>query len=195
MKKIGLFFGSFNPVHVGHLILAESMFKHTELDEIWMVISPQNPFKAKKGLLDHHLRLKMVELATKGNKRIKASDVEFGLPKPSYTIDTLRHLKKTQPEKQFIVIIGEDNLKGLPNWKDSEELLREYVFYVYPRLGAEQVDWSLPNVNRVEAPIIGISSTQIRNRIENGDSIRYFVVNKVRKIIEEGEFYKKNPQH
>lgn len=189
--KTGLFFGSFNPVHVGHLIIAESMLQLADLDEIWLVVSPQNPFKEKKGLLDHHHRLEMVNVATHSNIRVKGSDVEFGLPMPSYTIDTLRFLKKEYPEHQFSLMIGEDNLAGLKKWKESEELLT-YPIFVYPRIGSDPVEMdSYPNnVQQVAAPIIGISSTKIRKRIKEGLSIRYWVVDEVRQIIEERGYYR-----
>lgn len=189
--KTGLFFGSFNPVHVGHLIIAESMLQLAELDEIWLIVSPQNPFKEKKDLLDHHHRLEMVNMATNSNIRVKGSDVEFGLPLPSYTIDTLQFLDKEYPKHNFSIMIGEDNLAGLKKWKESEALLSNYPFFVYPRIGANPVDLKdFPEtVKKVAAPIVGISSTKIRERIKQGLSVRYWVVDEVRQIIEERGYY------
>ena len=190
--KTGLFFGSFNPVHVGHLIIAESMLQLADLDEVWLVVSPQNPFKQKKDLLDHHHRLEMVNVATHSNIRVKGSDVEFGLPMPSYTIDTLRYLNELYPDHQFSLMIGEDNLAGLKKWKEGDILMRDYQFFVYPRIGSESVDLSAypDNIQKVDAPIIGISSTKIRQRIKEGLSIRYWVVDEVRQIIEERGYYR-----
>ena len=189
--KVGLFFGSFNPVHFGHLIIAESMLQLAELDEVWLIVSPQNPFKEKKDLLDHHHRLEMVNVATHNNLRVNGSDVEFGLPIPSYTIDTMRFLDKEYPNHEFAIMIGEDNLAGLNKWKDSEALLRDYPFFVYPRINSNPVDFAdyPETVKQVDAPIVGISSTQIRRRIKAGFSIRYWVVDEVRQIIEERGYY------
>lgn len=193
MRKIGLYFGSFNPVHIGHLIIAESILGITDLEEIWMVVSPQNPFKAKKGLLDHHARLELIEMATKGNKAVKGSSVEFDLPIPSYTIDTLRHLSKVHPDYQFSILMGEDNLEHLDKWKESDELIYNYPIYVYPRLNyfSNKFD-HITGVQKVKAPIIELSSTSIREKIQKGESIRYVVKDEVRQLIEERNYYKSN---
>ena len=133
MKKIGLFFGSFNPIHIGHLILANYILENSDMDELWFVVSPQNPFKDKKSLLADHNRLDMVQLAVKNYPKMRASNVEFSLPKPSYTIDTLTYLKEKYPNYSFALIMGEDNLDSLPKWKNAEKLMSDYQIIVYPR--------------------------------------------------------------
>ncbi len=188
--NIGLYFGSFNPVHVGHLIIAESILDLTNLQEIWMIVSPLNPFKEQKDLLDHQKRLELVKLATRGNSKIKGSNVEFDLPIPSYTIDTLRYLEKTTRKKTFSLIMGEDNLEGLHKWKESEELIQNYSIYVYPRLGYTTTQYeNTESIRKVKAPIIELSSTKIRQKLSNNTSIRYLVVEKVRKKIEKEGWY------
>jgi len=188
--KIGLYFGSFNPVHVGHLIIAESILELTNLEEIWMIVSPLNPFKEQKELLDHYKRLEMVKIATRGNKKIKGSNVEFDLPIPSYTIDTLRYLEEKTRNKTFSLIMGEDNLEGLDKWKESKELIRNYSIYVYPRLGYTTDKYKdHDNIHRLKAPIIELSSTKIRRKIAEKASIRYLVVEKVRQKIEKEGWY------
>jgi len=188
--KIGLYFGSFNPVHVGHLIIAESILAMTDIDEIWMIVSPLNPFKEKKDLLDHHIRLDLVRTATRGNKRIKGSDIEFGLPIPSYTIDTLRHLEANTRNKTFALIMGEDNLEGLHKWKESKALVNNYDIYVYPRMEHHTTRFdNNERIKRVDAPIIELSSTKVRKKIAQNESIRYIVVENVRKkILKEGYY-------
>ena len=133
MKKIGLFFGSFNPIHIGHLILANYILENSDMEELWLVVSPQNPFKEKKSLLNDHNRLDMVQLAVKNYPKMRASNIEFSLPKPSYTIDTLTYLKEKYPNYAFALIMGEDNLESLPKWKNSEKLISDYQIIVYPR--------------------------------------------------------------
>ncbi|MBP7357412.1 MAG: nicotinate-nucleotide adenylyltransferase, partial [Cloacibacterium sp.] len=133
MKKIGLFFGSFNPIHIGHLILANYILENSDMEELWLVVSPQNPFKEKKSLLNDHNRLDMVQLAVKNYPKMRASNIEFSLPKPSYTIDTLTYLKEKYPNYSFALIMGEDNLESLPKWKNSEKLIADYQIIVYPR--------------------------------------------------------------
>jgi len=188
--KIGLYFGSFNPVHVGHLIIAESILAMTDIDEIWMIVSPLNPFKEKKDLLDHHIRLDLVRTATRGNKRIKGSDIEFGLPIPSYTIDTLRHLEANTRNKTFALIMGEDNVEGLHKWKESKALVNNYDIYVYPRMEHHTTRFdNNERIKRVDAPIIELSSTKVRKKIAQNESIRYIVVENVRKkILKEGYY-------
>lgn len=134
-SKVGLFFGSFNPVHIGHLIIANYMANYTFLDEVWFVVSPQNPFKDKKSLGNMYDRLEMVNLAIEGADNLRASDIEFSLPQPSYTIDTLTHLSEKYPTKEFLLIMGEDNLMGITKWKNADILLRDYKIIVYPRPG------------------------------------------------------------
>src|SRR5690606_41803589 len=131
MASVGLFFGSFNPIHIGHLIIANYMVNYTDLDQIWFVISPQNPFKKKQSLGNMYDRLEMVNLAIEGEDKLRASDIEFGLPQPSYTIDTLAHLGERYPQKEFVLIMGEDNLQNLEKWKNADIILRDYKIMVY----------------------------------------------------------------
>ena len=151
--KIGLYFGSFNPIHVGHLIIANHFQQFTDLDQVWFVVSPQNPLKKKSSLANEYDRLEMVELAIKDYPNLRASNIEFTLPKPSYTIDTLIHLKEKFPEHEFALIMGSDNLDGISKWKNAEILMRDYQFYVYPRPGYSQEE-NFDNVEMVEAPLI-----------------------------------------
>ena len=167
MKKIGLFFGSFNPIHIGHLILANYILENSDMDELWFVVSPQNPFKEKKSLLKDHNRLDMVQLAIKNYPKMKASNVEFSLPQPSYTIDTLTYLHEKYPDYSFALIMGEDNLDGLTKWKNSETLIKNHQIIVYPRsFEGEKKDNEYlqhENISLIQAPVIEISATQIRN--------------------------------
>ncbi len=172
--KIGLFFGSFNPIHIGHLIIANVMQDRTDLDEVWFVVSPQNPFKKRKSLIHEFDRLKMVELAIEDNDRFKALDIEFHMPRPSYTIDTLTYLFEKHPQHEFKLIIGGDNLTHFHKWKNSEQILGNYGLYVYPRPG-ESVTFQHPNVQYVEAPLIDISATFIRKSIQQGKSVKYLL--------------------
>ena len=191
-KHIGLFFGSFNPVHVGHLIIADYMVEHTNMDEVWMVVSPQNPFKEKDGLVPENKRFQMLKLALKGNRRVKASDVEFNLPNPSYTIHTLEHLTKKYPESHFSIIIGSDNLKDLPKWKNAKTLIKQYSFYVYKRSGYQLGKWKdHKNVHLLSAPLLNISGTYIREQIKHEKSIRYLVHDAVLAFIKKNKLYKK----
>jgi len=188
--KTGLFFGSFNPVHIGHLILANSMLEQANLDEVWFVISPQNPFKKKGNLLHEHDRLHMVRLAIADNSRFRASDIEFRMPQPSYTADTLAYLSDKHPTRQFFLIIGEDNLPNFPKWKNSEFMLENYGLLVYPRKGAKASPLpEHPNVQLVEAPEVDISATFIRKAIQKGKSIQYLVHQDVEVYIKSKKFY------
>ena len=166
MKKIGLFFGSFNPIHIGHLILANYILENSDMDELWFVVSPQNPFKDKKSLLTDHNRLDMVQLAVKNYPKMRASNVEFSLPKPSYTIDTLTYLKEKYPNYSFALIMGEDNLDSLPKWKNAEKLMSDYQIIVYPRtFEGEKKDSEYlqhENISMINAPIIELSATEDR---------------------------------
>ena len=189
--KIGLYFGSFNPIHTGHLILAQTALNLTELDYVWLVISPQNPFKQKKNLLSEYDRLKMAELATEGNDRLLASNVEFSLPKPSYTIDTLTHLRDRYRSYEFALIMGQDNLQYLHKWKNQEALLKHYRLYVYPRTGAAPSEFDdHPQVSFFEAPLLDISASYIRQALQAGQSIRYLVPDPVHTYIEEAGIYR-----
>ncbi|MDZ4716487.1 MAG: nicotinate (nicotinamide) nucleotide adenylyltransferase [Cytophagales bacterium] len=190
-QKIGLLFGSFNPVHTGHLIIANVMAENTDLDKVWFVVSPQNPFKPAKSLLHEFDRYDMVKAAIADNYKLEASDVEFHLPKPSYTIDTLAVLSEQYPEKQFVVIVGEDNLINFEHWKNHAELLNHYGLYVYPRPGTTSSNLiHHQNVTKIDAPLLAISATHIRKCIKDGKSIRYLVPEPVEKMIELRNFYK-----
>jgi nicotinate-nucleotide adenylyltransferase len=174
--KIGLFFGSFNPVHQGHLIIAQAALNAADLDYLWLVVSPQNPFKQKRNLLSEYDRLKMVELATEGHDRMQASNVEFALSQPSYTIDTLTHLRDRYRSYEFAIVMGQDNLQYLHKWKNHEALLKYYRFYVYPRPGTPPSPLDdHPQVHRFEAPLLDISAFYIRQLAKAGKSIRYLV--------------------
>ena len=189
--KIGLFFGSFNPIHIGHLIIADYIALYTELSEVWMVVSPHNPLKPKTSLAKDHDRLHLVKIAIEDNPGLKVSNIEFGLPKPSYTIDTLTYLREKHPEKQFCLIMGGDNLESIHKWKNNEKLLRDYDIYVYNRKGYNDFDPTLlSRVTFVDAPLIEISSTMIRNRIAEGKSVRYLVSEPVYAYLEANPLYK-----
>jgi len=188
--KIGLFFGSFNPIHVGHLIIADTMATATDLEQVWFVVSPQNPFKKNKSLLHEFDRLDMVERAIADNPRLRASDIEFSMPRPSYTIDTLTRLQEKYPQHQFKLIIGGDNLAQFAAWKNYEQILDYFGLYLYPRpdsvLGALATH---PNVRLVSAPLLDISATFIRDCIRNERSIRYMVPDVVEEMIKRKKFY------
>lgn len=189
--KVGLFFGSFNPIHQGHLILAEAALTKTDIQELWFVISPQNPFKQKKNLLSEYERLKLVELAVEGHDQIRASNIEFFLPKPSYTIDTLTHLADKYRKHEFSLVMGQDNLQHLHKWKNYEAILKYYPIYVYPRVTAEAGPLDEhEGVHLFEAPLLNISATYIRQEIKAGKSIRYLMPEEVRQYIESKGLYK-----
>ncbi len=190
-QKIGLFFGSFNPIHIGHLIIANVMAENTDLTKVWFIVSPQNPFKPSKGLLHEFDRYDMVQAAISNNLKLAASDVEFHLPKPSYTIHTLAHLTEKHPTKQFKVILGEDNLENFTKWKNYQQILDQYGLYVYPRPNVTNSALSRhANVNMVDAPLLDISATYIRSCIKNNKSIRYLVPEEVENMIRSKKFYR-----
>jgi nicotinate-nucleotide adenylyltransferase len=190
-KKVGLLFGSFNPIHTGHLILANYMATHTDLDAVWLVVSPQSPFKVGHELLPEAYRYEMVQLAIVGNPRLQALNIEFGMPKPSYTIDTLDELRRQHPSHQFVLLMGEDNLPGLPRWKQAARILDEHEVYVYPRPGVDATDVNAhPGVKVVDAPLLDISATFIRDCVRARKSIRYLVPDAVEARIEQGGFWR-----
>ncbi|MDF1695072.1 MAG: nicotinate (nicotinamide) nucleotide adenylyltransferase [Saprospiraceae bacterium] len=190
-KKIGLFFGSFNPVHVGHMIIANYMVEHSDLDEIWMVVSPHNPHKEKKSLAKDRDRLYLVNLAIGDNLKIKASDIEFGLDKPSYTIDTLTYLNEKYPSHEFCLIMGGDNLGTFHKWKNYEAILENHAIYVYQRPGYDLgVLQDHEKIRILEAPLLTISASYIRKQIKENKSIQYLVPDRVWEYIDGSSMYK-----
>lgn len=188
--KVGLLFGSFNPVHTGHLILANYMASNTDLSAVWLVVSPQNPFKPSKSLIHEFDRLHMVSLALDDNPLLTFSDIEFKMPRPSYTIDTLTYLHAKYPGYEFVLIIGEDNLPSFPKWKNYERILEFFEVYVYPRLGAPASDLlNHARVKVVPAPWLDLSATFIRDLIRQGKSIRYLVPEEVERYIQVKKLY------
>lgn len=191
--KVGLYFGTFNPVHVGHMILANHMLHYTELDEVWMVVTPHNPHKKKSTLLDNHHRLEMVYKATEEYDHIHPTDIEFKLKQPNYTIDTLVHISEKYPNDEFAIIMGEDNLKSFHKWKNYEVILEDYEVFVYPRITEKKEVNDLqnhPKVHFVEAPIVEISSTFIRKSVKNQKSVQHLLSPKVWEYIDLMNFYK-----
>lgn len=189
--KAGLFFGSYNPIHIGHLAIANYMLEYSDLDELWLVISPQNPLKKKKTLLNEYDRFHMAELALEGNDKIKPSDIEFRLPKPSYTIDTLSYLKEKNPATDFVLIMGADNIESFEKWKNYETILKYYQLYVYPRPGFDLGKYyEHPGVKLINAPLMEISSSFIRDAIKQGKDVRYFLPEKVYDYICKMNLYK-----
>lgn len=189
-QKIGLFFGSFNPIHMGHMIIANLMAETTDLKKVWFIVSPQNPFKPNKGMLHEFDRYDMVRAAIHDNYKLQVSDIEFHLPKPSYTIHTLVTLTEKNPDKDFKIIMGEDNLSNFTKWKNYSQILDNYGLYVYPRPGAQLSELRMhPNVTLVEAPLLDISATFIRNCIRKKQSVRYLVPDAVEETIRAKGFY------
>lgn len=192
--NIGLYFGSFNPIHVGHLIIANHMVEHSDLDQIWMVVTPHNPHKKKNSLLDNHHRLMMVNIALEEYPKIKSSKIEFDLPQPSYTVNTLAHITEKYPNDSFSLIMGEDNLKSLHRWKNYETILENHHIYVYPRISDGKVETRFdnhPKIHKVDAPIVEISSTFIRKSIKEKINIRPLLPQNVWEYLDEMNFYKK----
>ena len=203
--KIGLYFGTFNPIHVGHLVIANYMADFTELDQVWMVVSPHNPLKDKTTLLTDMHRLALVKVAIDDNSKLRASDIEFNLPKPSYTSTTLAYLKEKYPENEFALIMGEDNLRTLHKWKNHETILKNHKIYVYPRVLTTQEEAEVSDINAKigndfsqnanvifceDAPVMKVSATFVRNAIKDGKDVRYLLTEPVHKYIEEMHFYK-----
>ncbi|MCB0706095.1 MAG: nicotinate-nucleotide adenylyltransferase [Saprospiraceae bacterium] len=190
--QTGLFFGSFNPIHIGHLIIANHMVEYGDLTQVWMVVSPHNPLKPKKTLARDFDRLHLVRLAVEDNSNLRASNVEFDLPQPSYTVDTLAYLADKFPERKFTLIMGGDNLASLHKWKNYEQILEHYPIYVYQRPGAEKpVFGAHPNVRIFEAPLLHISATYIRQARKEGKSVRYLVPDPVFEYLDGSDMYKK----
>ena len=191
--KIGLYFGTFNPIHVGHLTIANHLAEHSDLDQIWFVVTPLSPFKKKSSLLDNHQRLEMVYRATKDYSKLKPSDIEFDLKQPNYTIDTLTYLFEKHPKHEFALIMGEDNLKSLHKWKNYELIIENHSIYVYPRLTVGEINTQFnkhPKIFKLSAPIMELSSTFIRNEIKAGKNVRPMLPDNVWQYIDEMNFYK-----
>lgn len=191
--KIGLYFGSFNPIHIGHLVIANHMAEHSDLNQIWFVVTPHNPFKKKSSLLDNHQRLEMVYLATKDYDKLKPSDIEFKLPQPNYTINTLVHLQEKYPKYEFSLIMGEDNLKGFHKWKNYELILENHHIYVYPRISEHKIETQFKaheKIHKIAAPIMELSSTFIRNAIKTSKNIQPMLPKHVWQYLDEMNFYK-----
>jgi nicotinate-nucleotide adenylyltransferase len=191
--KIGLYFGTFNPIHVGHLIIANHLVENSDLDQIWFVVTPLSPFKKKSNLLANHHRLEMVYMATEHYDKLKPSDIEFGLPEPNYTVFTLANLEEKYPKHDFSLLMGEDNLKSFHKWKNYEAILENYNLYVYPRISEGIVEHQFKDhlkIHKVAAPIVEISSTMIRKGIKDYKNVSPLLDSKVFKFIDEMNFYK-----
>ena len=191
--KIGLFFGTYNPIHVGHLIIANHIAEHSDLDQIWLVVTPQSPHKTKQSLLDNHQRLELVFRATKDYPKLAPSAIEFNLPQPNYTVRTLAYLEEKHPENQFALIMGEDNLRSLPKWKNAEVIMGNYPIYVYPRKmnpSSGSASFSSETITYLDVPIIEVSSTFIRQQIKDGKNIKALLPMAVWNYIDEMNFYK-----
>ena len=191
--KIGLYFGTFNPIHIGHLTIANHLAEYSDLDQVWFVVTPQSPFKVKNSMLDNYQRLEMVYRATKDYPKLRPSDIEFSLPQPNYTINTLAYLQEKFPEHEFALIMGEDNLKSFHKWKNYELILEGYHLYVYPRISEGVIEPQFQKhkkVHFVNAPIMELSSTFIRNAIKDGKNIRPMLPENVWTYLDEMNFYK-----
>ena len=188
--KIGLFFGSFNPVHSGHLIIANHILNETDIEKIWFIISPQNPLKTESSLLNEYHRLHLVRVATENDSRIRASDIEFGLPRPSYTVNTLAYLTEKFPENKFCIIMGSDSFQNLHKWKNFEVIVQHYDLYVYRRPGFEINNTLNARLYVQDAPLLQLSATYIRKCILEGKSIRYMAPDAVLEEIEKGNYFR-----
>jgi len=190
--EVGLFFGSFNPVHIGHMIIANHLAQFTDLEEIWMVLSPQNPLKHKASLANNNDRYHLLQLAIGSNPLIKASNIEFKLPVPSFTVDTLAYLKEKFPIHTFSLIMGEDNLETIEKWKNYEFLLANYTIYLYPRPGYQAAHkyLDLPTIIKVDAPKLEISATSIRSMIKEDKSVQYLVPDDVYIYLKQSPMYR-----
>ena len=187
--KVGLYFGSFNPIHIGHLIIGSYLSDNTDLDEVWFVVSPQNPFKKSSSLLNEQHRLSLVQIAIEGEKKLKASNVEFKLPKPSYTSDTLIYLSEKYPENKFAVIMGSDSFQNIERWRNYNQIINNYNIYIFLRPGYPVENIYEKNIYVITAPLIEISSTLIRKNIRANKSIRFFVPDSVMEEIREKNYY------
>lgn len=188
--KIGLYFGSFNPVHTGHLIIAKHILNNTDVQQVWMVISPQNPLKQSASLLNEYARLNLVQTAIEGEYNLKVSKVEFNLPKPSYTVDTLAYLKEKYSLHEFSIIIGSDSFCNLTKWKNYKVIIKNHLLYVYKRPGFDIENIINATIKILDAPLLQISSTLIRNLIKEGKSIRYLLPDAVKEEIEKNNYYR-----
>ncbi|MDB5198505.1 MAG: nicotinic acid mononucleotide adenylyltransferase [Chitinophagaceae bacterium] len=188
--KIGLYFGSFNPIHIGHLIIANYIANNSDLDQVWFVVSPQNPLKTNGTLLNKYHRKYLIDIAIDGEKKLRSSIIEFSLPIPSYTIDTLTYLKEKYPDLIFSVIMGSDSLQNITKWKNYEQLIRNYQVLVYERPGFTMENNLGKNIVTLKAPLLDISSTKIREMIKKGDSIKFLVPDVVKEEIERNHYYK-----
>lgn len=188
--KTGLYFGSFNPIHIGHLIIASHVLNETELDEIWFVVSPQNPFKPSATLLNEYDRLHLVRKAVEADNRLKASDVEFSLPKPSYTATTLAYLSDKHPNRRFSIIMGSDSFQNLPKWHNATAIIHHYPILVYNRPGFAVQQTHGADVKVLDAPLLEISATHIRTLLQQGKSVRYLVPTNIENELVENRFYK-----
>ena len=191
--KIGLFFGTFNPIHIGHLTIANHIAENSDLDQVWFVVTPHSPFKKKSTLLDNRQRYEMVYQATKNYLKLAASDIEFDLPQPNYTINTLVHIKEKHPHHEFALIMGEDNLKSFHKWKNYELILEQHDMYVYPRISVGKIETQFdthPRIHKVDAPIMELSSTFIRKQIKDGKNVRPMLPEHVWVYLDEMNFYR-----
>ena len=191
--KIGLYFGTFNPIHIGHLIIANHMAEYSDLEQVWFVVTPQSPFKIKASMLDNHDRFEMVYRATADYPKLRANDIEFGMPQPNYTINTLTYLQEKFPMHEFALIMGEDNLKSLHKWKNYELILANHHIYVYPRLSESPIETQFdqhPKIHLVAAPIMELSSTFIRKSIKAGKNIKPMLPENVWEYLDEMNFYR-----
>lgn len=188
--KIGLYFGSFNPVHVGHLIIASHATNETNLDQVWFVVSPQNPFKQSSTLLNEYHRLHLIQSAIEGENKLRVSNIEFKLPKPSYTIDTLAYLKEKHPEHEFSIIMGSDSFSNLHKWKNYEQIIKSHTIYIFIRPGFDATNNIAAKIEILNPPLLHISSTHIRELIKSKKSFRYLVPDIVKEEIERNGYYK-----
>jgi len=191
--KIGLYFGTFNPIHVGHLTIANHLAEHSDLNKIWFVVTPHSPFKKKSSLLDNRQRYEMVYRATEHYTKLEPSDIEFNLPQPNYTINTLTYLQEKYPDYEFSLIMGEDNLKSFHKWKNYELILKNHDIYIYPRISSGSVDTQFDShqkIHKINAPIMELSSTFIRNSIKDGKNVRPMLPEHVWEYLDEMNFYK-----